>query len=1229
MRLSAAGFRIGDKGCIAPGDALSGMIGFRRQKKKAAATRASAATHSSARNDDAQIYEQWLEEHEDDACDRARRLLSRREAPWRRVGDRFARLRHEIGSRRWLRRVFVTTGSLALAGLLGFGLLWWRLGAGPVGIDMVTPWLAAAIEDNFGAQHRVAVGGTQIERDEDGHVAVRIRDIVVRDGSNAIVASAPKAEVRVSGTGLLTGRLRAGSLNLVGAELSIRLAADGRVTVSAGADAKPIATSPAPVAQPQGTPSQGAASAPSQPGVQPGNMQGLSAALAWIDGLTASGLDGYDLSELGLKNGTLTVDDQQSGNRWTFENITLSLRRPSGGGVIVQVGEDVAERAWMLRAAVGPPRDGVRGVDIMASNVSTRNILLALRMSDLSYTADVPLSGRIRGEIGGDGFPTFLSGRIVADAGAIIDRKVPEYPMTIDRAEFNIDWDANRRTMVAPFQVVSGANRLTLLAHLEPPNEVVPHWQLGLSGGTVLLSGGESEPPLIFNRVAVRIRFDTNNKKILLERADIGNGETGLAGSGSIDYSGAEPRLVFGMAGTPMPVLALKRAWPITVAPEVREWVIGHVESGSVQKLEIGVNAPMNTLVRGGPPIPEEGLSIDIVANNAAVRPIAELPPIRGADLRTRVTGRTTTVSVGQGSMETAGGRKLTVSDLVFEVPDMHQKPPQARARFRVEGPVPAVAEILSNEKFLDATSNPVDPNASRGNVTAQVTMGLPLKKELAKNDVVYTVAADLSSFSADRVIGSQKLEANLAKVTANAQGIQVRGDVRINGIPASLDYRKPVGPGDADLRLQATLDDVARGKLGLDLGSSITGSIPVKMNGKIAANGDQRLAIEADLAPARIDNALPGWVKPQGRPGRMTFNLVQKAQSTRFEDISIDGGGTQIRGAVEVDQNSDLVSANFPTFNPSEGDKTSLRADRTNDGTLKVTLRGDVFDGRNFIKSAVSGSSKDQKAKQDATANMDLEVKLGAVAGFHGEALRSLDVKMSKRNGLIRTFAMNGRIGANTPITGDMRGRAGGRDVVFVETNDAGAFFRLTDTYARMYGGSMWVALEPPGADSNPREGLLNVRDFKIRGEAALDRVVAGGPAAQGDGVPFSRMRVEFARLPGEVIVREGLVQGPIVGATIDGQVDYARDQVRMRGTFVPLYGLNNMFGQIPIVGLILGGGSNEGLVGVTFEVVGSPGQPVLRVNPISAVAPGLFRKIFEFPNRTSNQPDAYAPSR
>jgi hypothetical protein len=70
-------------------------------------------------------------------------------------------------------------------------------------------------------------------------------------------------------------------------------------------------------------------------------------------------------------------------------------------------------------------------------------------------------------------------------------------------------------------------------------------------------------------------------------------------------------------------------------------------------------------------------------------------------------------------------------------------------------------------------------------------------------------------------------------------------------------------------------------------------------------------------------------------------------------------------------------------------------------------------------------------------------------------------------------------------------------------------------------------------------------------------------------------------------------------------------------------------MFGQIPIVGLFLGG-SNEGLIGLTYEVVGPTSAPVLRVNPISAVAPGLLRKFFEFPSGNGPQmPQMYAEPR
>jgi hypothetical protein len=1169
----------------------------------------------------------WQPHDEEAASHHARRLLARRRGfSFQRIKDVMRSFWRGTFAARWVRLAAKIVAALFVVLTGSFVVLWWRLGAGPINLDVMTPWLVQAIEDNLGQDHTVDVGGTQIERTGRIRIAVRMRDIVVRDRSRAVVASAPKAEVRISTTALMVGHLRAQSLNLVGAALSVRIAPDGQVIISTGDNARPLATAQAAPARTAPTPAlpqglQGAQVAPPTAAKPAGGageaasgrtgLEGLLAGLDWLDGLSKRGLDGESLDEIGLKSGSLVVDDQRSGNRLTFENISLSLRRPSGGGVALSVGED-GKNAWSLKAAIGAPANGVRSIDLQADKVPVNNILLALRAKNLNYIAELPMSGRIRGEIGRDGLPTFLSGKIAIGAGRIIDRDTPEYPMDIDQADINLDWDAGRRAMSAPFQIVSGTNRITLLAHLEPPNDSVPNWQLGLSGGTILFGGEDGSAPLIFNRIAVRLRFDTDNRQVLLTQADFSNGEISIAGSGSLDYSTSEPRLTLGLAGTPMPVGALKRIWPILVVPEVREWVVDRIEKGTLQRMEVGVNAPLHTLSRSGPPIPDDGLSINIVGSNVSVHPVDGLPSLHDADLKARVTGRTATVTATQAALDTPAGRKLNVSDFVFEIPDFVPKPPPARVRFRIDGPVPAAAEVLASDKLSEFSGVLLDPSTSKGTVSAQATLGIPIKRNLTKAETIYSINVDLTGFAADKLVMNQKLEGNALKVVANNQGYQVKGDVKIGGQPANLDYRKSKD-GDADIRLQASLDDASRNRLGIDLGPAVSGSIPVKLTGKIGApDRESRLGVEADLTAAKIDNILPGWVKAPGKSGRAVFNVVQKPQSTRLEDIVIDGGGVQIKGALEVDQNGDVLNAAFPAFAPSEGDKASLRADRAPDGTLKVVMRGDVFDARGFLKSTISGKEPDSKAKQKAM-DFDLDLKMGAVAGFYGEAVRGVEVKLSRRDGLIKSFQLNGKLGRDTPLLGDMRGRAQGREVLYVETNDAGALFRFTDTYAKMVGGKMWLAMDPPTPETSSQEGLLNVGDFSVKGEPALERVAANGSGGAASSVGFTHMRAEFTRQNGQLSIREGLVRGPTIGATIEGNINYVANQVRMSGTFVPLYGLNNMFGQIPIVGLFLGG-SNEGLIGITYEVVGTPSAPLLRVNPVSAMAPGVFRKIFEF---------------
>jgi Protein of unknown function len=1121
----------------------------------------------------------------------------------------------------------------ALVGVIAMGMLglWWRLSSGPIDLDLASPWLIAAIEDNFGGYHHVKVGGTQLERDENGRTALRMRDIVVRDPDGTIVATAPKAEVGLSSAGLFSGHMRAERLSLVGAEMAVRIEPDSKITVFAGANKRPFVTASAaelPVqldrVPPPRTadPVTTATTKQSSPATGP-VIPDFAALLAWLDGLGATGLDGHELSELGLKSGNLTVDDQRNGKQWSFHDINLSLTRPKTGGIALTLSSGSAEQPWLLRAAMTPGPYGHRIVDIETQKLPAREMMLAMRLVG-PYELDVPLSGRIHADIGPDGIPQAVDGRIVAEKGILVDVDEPQIKIPVDRAEFSLDWDAQRQSLAMPFQIVSGGNRVTLLAKIDAPRERPGDWGVEVTGGTVVLaSAALADPnPLILNRFLLRLRVDTEKQRIDVLQGDIGNMEVGLAVSGNLDYSTADPRLTLGVAANRMSVASMKKLWLFCITPKVRNWVDDHVMSGTVERIAIATNAPVSTLRTTGPPIPDDGLSIEIIGSGAELRPVDGLPPIRDADLTLRVGGRKAVVNLSRGNVETSPGHKFAMTSGVFEVPDTFPKAPPAKVRFRLDGPVQAAAELLALERLRDFSGSPLDPVTSRGTISAQVSIGLPLKDDLQPGSSIYAVNMDVANFSAERLVMGQKVEATSLHVVANNQGYWIKGDVKLNGVPAALDYRRPRGDGDAEVRIQSTLDESARAKLGFDLAGYVSGPMPVKVNGRISAfeGGESRFAIDADLTPSRIDSLLPGWTKPSGKPTHATLTVVSRSPSTRFDDIVIDGPGTSVKGSVELDDSGQVQTANFPTFNLSDGDKTMLKAERGPDGALRVMMRGDVYDGRNFVKSAMAGPAS-KEGKQEAR-DVDLDVKVGTVVGFHGETLRGLDLTLTRRGGAIKSLAVSAKLGRDAAFSSDLRGRNGGRQVIYINAKDAGAFFRFTDMYPKMYGGEMWVAMDPATADISAQEGLLNIADFSVRGEAALDRVVAGAPGGQRTGVDFSRMRVEFTRTLGRFSIREGIVSGPMIGATVDGSIDYMKDDVRMRGTFIPLYGLNNMFGQIPLFGIFLGGGSKEGLVGVTFEVVGPTSGPVLRVNPISAVAPGLLRKFFDFPNGNGQMP-------
>ena len=1135
--------------------------------------------------------------------------------------------------RQLIKRVAIGSGVLVTLVLLGCVGLWWRLSSGPIQLDAFSPWLVAAIEENFGSRQRVEVGGTQIERTANGGAAVRVRDIVVRDPDGTVVASAPKAEIRVSGLSLLSGHMRAESLSLVGAELAVRIETDGGVTVFAsGADKHPIAMASAPslVAGQQASQDKKPPPAAALPSTQPppraapthpAAADSIAAILAWLDGIGQSGLDGHDLRELGLKDGTLTVDDARTGKRWNFQNITLNLERPRGGGMVVTIGSENPERPWGLTASIKPTNNGHRNVALEARHVSANDLLLAFRLGDGTLEVDLPVSASLRGEIGPNGVPQGLVGRIVADGGFISDGDSSDGRLEIDRAEFKINWDAASRMLEVPFQILSGDNRLTLLGQAEAPAQPQGSWAFKITGGSAVLNAPSGGEPLILNRIGVVGRFDSANKRLTISQGDIGNADVGVAMSGNADYSSGSLRVATGLAATRMNSEALKKLWPTFVAPKVRDWFNEHLTSGNVERLTVAVNAPFETLKASGPPLPDDGLTIDAFATNCLIRPVVGLPALHDADLTVRIVGRNAQIILGKAVADLASGRKLVMSSGLFEVPDTAPRQPPARVRFKLDGPVPAAAELLQMDRLRDASGAPFDPATTRGNMSALVALAMPLKPDLPPGSTNYAITVDALNFSADRLIMGQKVESPDLKISANNQGFVLKGDVRIGGAPASLEYRKLRGDDTADIHIQGMLDDSVRNNLGLDPTGTISGGIPIDVSGRIgtSAERDGRFAVQADLTSTQIDGFLPGWVKPAGKPARATFTVLTKPQSTRIEDLLIEGAGGGVKGVVDLDGSGEVQSANFPSYGFSDGDRASLRIDRLSDGSLRAVMRGDAYDGRGFLKTM---AAPPRTAAKRPPADVDLDMKLGAVLGHNGEALRSVELKMSRRNGEIRSLGLMAKLGRNGVLTGELRGRAGARQVVQFESSDAGALFRFSDVYSRMNGGQMTTVMDAPISANPVQLGTVSVRNFAVHDESQLERA-AGNQAPRNNNMAFSGLKVDFTRSPGRIALRDGVVRGPVLGGTIDGIIDYADDEVHLRGTLIPLYGANNLLGQLPIVGLFLGG-EKEGLVGVTYEVVGKPAGPVLHVNPLSALAPGLLRKVFEFP---ANNP--YTPPR
>lgn len=1138
--------------------------------------------------------------------------------------------------RRWVRVCGWSAGSVGVGALLTAGLVYVLFLFGVLTLDMARPYVERALEARLAPGQSVQIGAITGDRAVDGGMVLRASNIIVRDAAGEIIATAPQAEVEMQDT-LLPWLMRPQRVDLLGVTVTVRIDQQGTVAISTEG-AKPIeAPSVAMPAAPASSPAGGAAPATDASAVvATGPLPLRLPVLATLArGFDRGGLDGGSLDEIGLKDGTLIVRSEASGRQWTFDDIDLSVSRAEAGGMAFDMKSGGTDGPWSARAFMGTLANGKRTVSLAVRDLAPRDLLIAAGKAADGIHATSPLSVDFSADIDAAGTVLGARGKLIAGAGELQLGADAAGRMVIDEATLGFHLDgAQKQIVLDDLAAQAGPFSMSLAASITPPDASDGIWRAQINQAKASFAGGgaggEKEPPFVLDNVQLALSFDVAKKLIAIDKGVLRGPKGGIDLGGSLDLGGTEPALGLNMVATPMSALSLKRLWPVVAAPDVRKWVYENLVSGDVQSASISFLAPLSSIGNKDNPLPDSGMSIAITGSNAVFKAVPNMPLVRGADITVHASGQASQVTATNAYMESPTGRRVTIAQGVFDVPNTVMEKPAAKVQFSLDGPAAAAVELANLSPLYVPVEERLDPATIQGTISSTAQVNVRLSEKIMPADVDYAFDAKLTDFGAEKVVMDQKLEDGTVKVFVTPVQTVLRGDGKIGGAPTSFEYSRP-SQGDATFSLAANLDDASRKRLDLDLGG-LSGTVGVKLSGTIGAKS-KSVDVDLDLTGARLAELVPGWSKPAGKAARLTAKATLTARGTRLDDIVVTGQGVNIRGTVDLDSKAAFISANLPTFQLSDGDKASVKVENV-DGAMKITVRGEVIEARAFLKSLMEAPVAGRQ--NEKPADVDLDVNLAVVVGNNGETMRQAVLKLSRRNGDLRAFSLGGLVGREGGVNGELVARDRGRPLLRVTTNDAGALLRFINLYPRIYGGDLWIEVDAPRGDGAAQAGVINMRDFIIRGESGLDRLIAAAPAAQRDGkltpggaIVFRKLQVDFVRTAEQLDIKDGAIWGPSIGSTFDGNMDFAADRMAIRGTYVPAYGLNNLFSRVPVLGFFLGGGPNEGLVGVTYEIVGPLSGPTLRLNPISAVAPGFLRKIFEYRQAPDPTPPAVIPSR
>ena len=1047
-------------------------------------------------------------------------------------------------------------------------------------------WVVAEIEQRANKslakalpEAAIAIGGVEITV-EDWVPRLRLDDLRLLKANNQALLTLPDLRVTLDPGALLHGQFRARSLKIVGAHLQVIRDRDGNFDLSLG-----------------GTE------------MQP-NIRSLPELFDAVDRAFASPAAAH-LTTIEAEALTLTLQDQKSGRQFDLGDGRLQLENRATE-VAAEVSLSLISSATPARAVltiVSQKTDDQARISAQIDGVAAKDVAALAAPFAFAGVLDAPISGEIHTTLRAEGISA-LEASLSFGKGAL--QPNPEArPIAFDSASMAMRFvpDQGRMDLTA-LSVQSPTLRVKASGHSyliradgsrifgALAREVPDAYLTQLEFSQVMIDPeGLFQEPVEFSHGALDTRMRLQPFSVEIGQLALTEAGRRLTASGKIGADQQGWRAAIDLALNEIQHDRLVALWPVTLLPNTRLWVDKNVLSGSLTDVRAALRIEPGQAPR---------LHLGYNFNDADVRFLATLPPIKAGDGYASVDGQTYTMVMSSGTVAPPEGGEINVAGSVFAIPDVTQRPATAEITLKTQSSLTAALSLLDQPPFhfMSKADQPV--TLGQGTAAIETHLKMPLQKKIALKDVQYQVAGTVSGFSSDTVVPGRKITADSLAVSADTTGLTIAGAGLIGAVPFDVTYRQGFAldqKGKARIEGAVTLSQKTASEFGLGLPDGMVsgqGRGQVKID--LVRGQPGHLSLVSDLTNIGLTIPEVGWSKPKAAKGQLTAE-VRLGKPPLVESISLKASGLDATGSVTLKAGGGLDVAKF----------NRVRLGGWLDAPVEIRGRGQG----NSVGLAVTGGSVDMRRMPSASerkssgksGSSPLSLRLDSLQVSQSIALTNFRGDFSLTGGLNGNFiaAVNGKAQVKGTVVPARNGTA-----VRLLSEDAGAVMAASGIFASARGGSLDLTLQPrPEAgnyDGVVKMGALRVRNTNVLAEL-LNAISVVGILEQlnGEGLLFNNVEAAFLLTPNAIQVHNGSAIGASLGVSMAGVYKSASAELFMQGTISPIYLLNGIGSVLTRRG--------EGLFGFNYALSGTAADPQVSVNPLSILTPGMFREIFRSP--------------